>query len=517
MPASEWLNLLGCLGILALALLVLQRRSANPLGWPLGLWALSLFGWNFASVAYRVSGASAWHFADLVLSPWTPPLALQTVVTFVGRARRLGPVLTVAYVAFGLLSLWAAVATVSAPARTALLVGDVWSVAYVALWAPLLVLCIVLLVRHLRGIPLELLVREQPLEQARARLLLAALLIGGLLGVTELWHAELGIPALGALGSFGSAAVVSTMVLRFRLLGRELPSTTALYLLAIAALGTLGYFVVARLFAQSAALLVLGAASVTAVLAAAVWDAIRSANRAWSHMKDLALLGRFSAQLAHDIKNPLAAIHGAVQYLDKEASTHALPDACTEMLTLMAEQVARLRRVVDKYQRLGRLEPERCPTDVNELVADVLGGSALAALERPGITIEQQLGEGLPQCSLDRDLFAAALENVVSNAFEAMPAGGLVRVRTGNAPLRRDEDGVVVWVEDSGEGMDARQLARASQDFVSGKGSSGLGLGFVQMVLDAHGGQVRLTSTLGKGTVVALHVPAVRQAEELSR
>ena len=515
MPPSEWTSLVSCVGILALAVLVLLRRSANPLGLPLGLWALSLFGWNFASMAYRVSGAQSWHLLDIGLSPWTPPLALHTILAFVGLARRRRRLLALAYGGFALLSLWAVLGFVSAPARNAL-AGDAWSIGYAAGWAPLLGWCVWLLVRHLREQELGRGSRpsEQPLEQMRTRLLLAALLAGGILGLTELWHDVLHIPPLGAIGSLASAALVSTLVLRFRLLGGELPSTTALYLLAVTALGLLGYLVVLRSLAQSAAWLLLGTASVTAAVGAAAWDAARSLSRSWSRMKGLALLGRFSAQLAHDIKNPLAALHGAVQFLDKEIESKRLSEEHAEMLVLIAEQVTRLRRVVDKYQRLGRLEPERSSVDVNELVSSVLEGAALSERKPPGTQLERQLAPGLPACQADRDLCAAALENVVANAFDAISEAGRVLVRTSHAELAPALAGVVIAVQDSGQGMDARQQARAFDDFVSGKGSSGLGLGFVRMVLEAHGGEVRLSSTLGKGTLVELHLPAEARPKE---
>jgi signal transduction histidine kinase len=104
---------------------------------------------------------------------------------------------------------------------------------------------------------------------------------------------------------------------------------------------------------------------------------------------------------------------------------------------------------------------------------------------------------------VDRDLLAGALENLVQNAFEAMPDGGTVTVRTSVDP-----DTVVLSVEDNGQGMDARTRERAFDPFFTTKPTgSGLGLAFVRRVAEAHGGDVTLASKEGAGTTLQLRLP----------
>jgi signal transduction histidine kinase len=169
----------------------------------------------------------------------------------------------------------------------------------------------------------------------------------------------------------------------------------------------------------------------------------------------------------------------------------------------MLREVDRLHRVVDDYERIGRVQPILRAVDVNEIVRSVVALEPFAAAD--GITITSELASELPKCTADGDLVSGALQNVIRNAFEAMPKGGKLTVRT-----ERVEHGVVITVEDSGDGMDARQAERALDDFYTTKpAGSGLGLAFVRRVAQAHGGDVSLKSTVGVGTIVRLRLSAV--------
>ena len=89
MTASDTLTLTACAGQLALALLCVTRAARSPLAVPLALLCLDVFGWMGAGLAYDVSGVPQWHWLDHALTPWTAPLLLQFVLTFVGRRREL--------------------------------------------------------------------------------------------------------------------------------------------------------------------------------------------------------------------------------------------------------------------------------------------------------------------------------------------------------------------------------------------------------------------------------------------
>ena len=112
MPLHAVLDLVACVGHLALGVLVLSRQTDSPLALLLGLLTLNLFSWTFADFGYTLSGAIQWHWLDLGLSPFTGPLAFHLVTAFVGGVRRYRWPLIAAYVFFAALaaSAWLAFA-----------------------------------------------------------------------------------------------------------------------------------------------------------------------------------------------------------------------------------------------------------------------------------------------------------------------------------------------------------------------------------------------------------------------
>jgi two-component system sensor histidine kinase HydH len=310
------------------------------------------------------------------------------------------------------------------------------------------------------------------------------------------------VPRLGNLGTLLGLPVMGVVALRLRLFGQEFSSMSTLYALLLALGGVLAYLAVFRLFAAQYGALVVGTAAITLALLATTRRGLSALVSQRERLEHLATLGRFSAQMAHDLKNPIAALKGAAQYLREEHARGRPWDDKGDFLELLLEQVERLDRVVGTYQRLGRVEPLVQPLELNQLVASVLSLQALTG--HPGIRLERALAAELPRCPGDWDLLANALENLVRNALEAMPRGGTLTVRTAV-----EGGAVVLGVEDTGEGMDARTRERAFDDFFTTKATgSGLGLAFVRRVVEAHGGQVTLASREGRGTIVTLHLPA---------
>jgi signal transduction histidine kinase len=467
-----------------LALLILLQRARSPLRLPLALLAIDLFTWNFADLAYSVSGKVIWHWIDRATSPFCAPLAFHVVLIFVGRARSLRHLIALAYALFASLAFS--------------MQSDVWVLLFLGAVVITMSAALGFLLVHLRH-------TTDGVERARTRLVLAAIGVGAIFGSFDLWYdllpMPIALPPLSNVGTLVGTIVFAMATMRFRLFGREEPMSLAFYALALASLGTLGYLAVFHWFQTSGAITVLGGATVGLLVVAAARELRFSSMMQRERVQQLATMGRFSQQLAHDLKNPLAALHGSVQFLKKERSRGRSLADHDEYIDLMADQVARLRRTVDDYQRIGRMEPIREPVELNDLVRSVLALQPFAAGD--SIAIKLQLFEHLPTCMVDRDLIAGALENLLRNSFEAMPKGGEIAIRTEAIPK-----GVALVVEDQGDGMDARQLERAFDDFFTTKATgSGLGLAFVRRVAQVHGGHVSMTSELGRGTVVRLEVP----------
>lgn len=503
MTSGMWINIIACAGQLALAGLALARVGRSPLALPLSLLSIALSTWNFTGFALERSGEPGWRLVGFAAALMTVPCTLHFALAFVGRRRRSAWAMFGTYAVFGALAM-AMLAALGAPSLAARLLTLRFGIFVTVLVAPPLSAAFALLALHLRG-------ARHPDERARAGLMVLGLTLLVALLLTEL-AVELGlrqVPRLGTLGTLLGLPVMATASLRFGLFGRDLGEGAprmALHAATLAGVGVLAYLTVFRLFAAQVGALVVFTTAITFALLAATRRGVTAYVTRSERMERLATLGRFSAQMAHDLKNPIAALKGAAQYLKEEHTRGQSSDTQGEFLDLMLEQVERLGRVVDTYQRLARVEPLPRPVDLGRLVEGVL---SLQSFASPGqVSIVRALEPGLPPCSGDADLLANAVENLVRNGVEAMPGGGTLTVRT-----LRDGLAVAVEVEDTGEGMDARTRERAFDDFFTTKAAgSGLGLAFVRRVVEAHGGTVSLTSREGHGTVVRLSLPEdVRQ------
>lgn len=499
MSIQGWLTLVVCAGLLALALLGYLRAGHSPLALPLALLCTGFFSWNMAALAYDVSGDVKWRFLDVATSPFTSPLSLHFVVVFIGRWRELRSRVLAAYAVFSLLGACGLLALVS-PAMASFAGSPLWALVHMLMAVPIVVAMVLLIRRHLRA-------SSNPEEQIRTRLLLVAVIIGGALASTELLaDIGTGIPRGGSLGALAAAAVLSIVALRFRLLEGELSTKVVGYSIAFGVLALVAYLGVFYLLAPSIAMVVFGTATVTLALGAALREIFSSVARHRERMDRLAILGRFSAQMAHDIKNPLAAAKGALQYLKEEQRRGVSLDEHGEFIDLVADQIERIGEVVEGYERVGQVRPEVTPLSVNDVISSVLASQRFAAAE--GIEIRSSLSSSLPQCRGDRELLTRAVENLLRNSLDAMPSGGTITVRTRSEPTTTNGPVIAVSVEDDGPGMDARTAERACDDFYTTKArGSGLGLAFVRRVAEAHGGEISLSSELGKGTEVVLRFP----------
>lgn len=496
MSAEQWISLAASVGQLGLLFAVLRARARSPLTWPLALLCVLLAGWNFCDLAYALTGDTRWHFADDSLSPLGLPAALHVVLVWSGRVRRARTGLLAAYVASGALSLSSLAAFFDA--RAARWVDSAqWSVAFLLLEAAMVGAAARVLLGYLR--------EAQPEEeQARTRLVLAALLSAAMLGATELWD-DLGLHVrpLGNVGTLLAALLLVRATLSHELLGRRLRVAEAVAAVLFATATLTSYLGLLRALQHRQALLAIGLLTFSAAVVALGAQVYSAAQHERRRLASLALQGRLSEQLAHDLQNPLAALRGALQFLEQERAQGRSLDAHARYVALMAGQVERIARVIDDYRRLGRIEPLASTFDLHALVQQVTALPFASGDEAPARAVRAELLADPPRCHADPDLVGLALENLLRNAREATPPGGAIVVRT-----RLDADRIALMVQDNGSGMDARQCERAFDPLYTTKESgSGLGLAFVKRAAEAQGGTVTLTSAVGRGTTVELRLP----------
>jgi len=490
MQLHQALSAIACAGYLAFAILALRRASQSPLASALAVLLLAVFAWSFAQLAQQLTGERQWALVDRFFASLLPALALLVTGLFVGRAKALRRLLIGAYLAFGSLALL----STFVPLRHGLwwpllLAGACVTMAYAAQ----------LLVAHARR-------SVDPAERARTRLLLIAIVIATLVGSSDLWLDKVGLPRLrlSDLGMFMAMALFATAALRLDLLGAALPTPVLAYAALGAVAAVVAYLAAVRRWHGSSVPAALGAASTALLIGFALRELGRIRSLARDQTQRLMLFGRWSEQLAHDLKNPLAALKGAVQFLNEEHASGRSHDLQASYLGFMLEQCNRLQHNVEVYQRLAKVEPLLAQVSLNDVVAHVLALQGFAL--KPAISLRQVLGEGLPDCRIDRNLVATALENMLQNADEALSGAGTVWVRTELAS--ESPEAVVLSVEDDGPGIDPRLAERVTEAFVTTKpGGSGLGLAFAARVAKAHGGRLSIDTALGRGTVVRMSFP----------
>ena len=487
------MSLLAAIGHLSLAFTALVTARRSALSRPLAALCFVLFGWNFATLAHHVFGGDAFSALDASFTALSPPLVLEVVLRFVGQGKRHRWARGVAWLVFGGLAASSLLGLVS-PAALAWVDARGWAGAFLVGWVPSMLFEIFLLVRHLQD-------SGDPAEKARTRLVLAALAIGATFSTSDVAHGlGLPLPYLGSIGTLIAAGLLTTCAVRLGLFDRNVSARTAVYVLGMIGAFVVAYLVLFRVFAGSVAAQAFGSALVTILVVVVARELGIGLAESRERVQRLAVLGRFSAQMAHDLRSPLTALLGAVQVLEglpepggaqgKDASMRK------EFLELAVAQAKRISSIVDRYDRMGRIEPRTTRVRINEVVRAAARAHALA-------DDAVQVDVTDPECEADRDLLESAVENVVRNAVEATRGAGEVCVET-----QRDGSSLVVRVTDTGEGMDARQRERAFEDFFTTKPTgSGLGLAFARRVMAAHGGDVTLRSERGKGTVVELRLP----------
>ena len=416
-----------------------------------------------------------------------PVLAFHVVTAFVGATRRLKTVLYAAYaLTFGVIATF-----VFASKRWWMVLS---AAAILALFGSA-----ALLLKHRRQ-------TSDPAERARCDLIALAVLLGTLFGIAELALLKsIPLPPLANLGTLIALVLLAVAVLRLQLLGRAPSESLPVYAALAAVLGTLFYLAISQVTAGALGFWAMLALVVVVVAIAAARELGRSSAIERERMRRLTALGRFSEQLAHDLRNPIAALKGSLQFLAVERSSGRSLDAQAEFLDLMGDQVERLALTVEQYQRLARVEPAPARISVNELVGRVLESQRFAG--DSSTQLESELDAAIPNFDADPDLLATVIENLLRNAIEAMPDGGTLTVQT---RLLSEVGCVELSVRDTGHGMDARTLERAVDEFFTTKASgSGLGLSYAARVARAHRGSLAVESAVGRGTVVRFRLPVV--------
>jgi len=223
-------------------------------------------------------------------------------------------------------------------------------------------------------------------------------------------------------------------------------------------------------------------------------DQLRRADR-------LTALGELSAGMAHEIRNPLGSIKGAVEILKDD---YATDDAKYEFIQILLKETDRLNNIVQEFLGFARpKQPAFQQADLNEAIESVLTLTAQEA-RKTGVRLEKRLDPAIGKRSLDAGLLKQAFLNIVLNAIQAMPQGGVLTVESSA------RDGAIeVKVKDTGMGISEENRRKLfSPFFTTKKNGTGLGLAITYRIIENHRGRIDVASEPGKGTIFTVTIPA---------
>ncbi len=222
-------------------------------------------------------------------------------------------------------------------------------------------------------------------------------------------------------------------------------------------------------------------------------DSIVRFQREAGQRERLSSLGRLSTVIAHEVRNPLMIIKGALRSLAREGATAAdVRDAATDI----DGEIDRLNRLVNDVLDVARpIRFDPAPTDINQVCSDAAG--AIMADDGHAVTLD--LAPGLPTLVTDAERLRTVLVNLLANAQHAVEAkpGAAVRLLTSALGERR----VAITIRDTGKGIAEEDLARIFDPyFTTRRAGTGLGLAIAKNIVEGLGGAISVTTRPGAGT-----------------
>jgi len=211
-------------------------------------------------------------------------------------------------------------------------------------------------------------------------------------------------------------------------------------------------------------------------------------------------VGRMVSSIVHDLRSPLAGIRAAAQLLQEDPTTSKGP-RLTSMIMSEVDRMSGMAQEVLDYCR-GKMEVQAAIVDLGKLVESIME-PLRDLLEARSIHLNLNLDEGV-EAPADSERLGRVLRNLVDNAADAMPDGGVLTLT-----VRREEGRASLLVSDTGSGMSEEVKRRMFEPFFTHgkKRGNGLGMAIAQRIIEAHNGSFEIESSVGEGTTISLLLP----------
>ena len=231
----------------------------------------------------------------------------------------------------------------------------------------------------------------------------------------------------------------------------------------------------------------------------------KNLQRQLAHAEKLAALGRFTANIAHEIRNPLTSVGGFARRLDKTIPADTKEKGYAKIIIAETTRLEKILKNILSFSR--ETVPNITENDLDEIIERVLLMNEFLFKEK-SIRVKKFI-EDLPRFPFDSDMIIEVLENIFLNAVDAMPDGGELTV-TSERKDGPEMSKVFIRIQDTGGGISEEQLEMIFEPFYTTKAAekgTGLGLSITKKIMESLGGTVKIESEVGKGSVVILSLP----------
>jgi two-component system sensor histidine kinase HydH len=231
---------------------------------------------------------------------------------------------------------------------------------------------------------------------------------------------------------------------------------------------------------------------------------IKDLNEEVARHKRLAALGKLSAGIAHEVRNPLSSIRGLAQFVYNSFSK---TDERKEDLNAIIQEVDRLNKLVVQVLDFAKLQkPNLTRFSVNDLIRKIAELFKLETKDKQ-IKFSLELSQDISKIQADEDQVKQILMNVIINAIQAIPKEGEIKIKT-EKTLLKGESAIKLIIEDRGIGIPEKDFTQIFDPFFSTKDKgSGLGLSIVYKLIEAHQGKIKVESKEGEGTKFIIFLP----------
>jgi len=219
----------------------------------------------------------------------------------------------------------------------------------------------------------------------------------------------------------------------------------------------------------------------------------------------LSALGRLTANVAHEIRNPITVIGGFSNKVKESSSLGTNERELIDIISLEAKRLEEILREVLIFSNRPFFRKEKC--DINKIIFESLNFYK-DIFEKVSITVKTELND-VALIYIDKRQVKEGIDNLISNAIDAMPDGGILTITTQDK-VSRGKSYVTVKITDTGAGISEENMLMIFEPFFTTKVTkkeTGLGLSITKKIVEGHGGFMKVDSKVGKGSAFTLYFP----------